>query len=282
MAGDDETQRSAQLREPLRILSDLHLGHPASRIEAAEQLSGLLDGVATLVVNGDTNEQRCPAWRERADALWQDFQRLAESHGVDLVRIRGNHDPLDSELDCLELAGGAVFVTHGDALFRHISPWSPKVMRLRKEMDEVWADADEESMEGRFSATHRCRLLKPASRDEIDELHKIGPLMVPLRLLWPPQRVPLMLWSWWVAPGLAAEFCARFRPEARFVIYGHTHLKGSWMRGGRRVINTGGYVSIGSRSLVELNDGKLRVMKVLRDSESGNYRIGKQTGCFDL
>ena len=47
-----------QFEEPIRILSDLHFGHPASIIERPEQLAPLFREAKTVVFNGDTVELR--------------------------------------------------------------------------------------------------------------------------------------------------------------------------------------------------------------------------------
>ena len=57
-----------RFEEPIRILSDLHLAHPGSRIVNAAQLAPLLDGVKTLIFNGDTSEERMKKYREPAQA----------------------------------------------------------------------------------------------------------------------------------------------------------------------------------------------------------------------
>jgi len=275
VASDDHVVRpEGPLREPVRIVSDLHLGHPATRFESAEDLRFLLDGVATLVINGDACEQRCRAWREEGEEMLAVFQQMAAEAGVELIALRGNHDPWVSGLDWLDLADGAVVVTHGDALFRHLSPWSPKVMKLRDEMDAVWKEADTASREGWFAAVQACRVLKPGKRDEVDELQGAGPLTVPLRLMWPLWRVPMMLRTWWIAPRLATDLCERFFPQAKAIIFGHTHWAGCWQRDEMTVVNTGGYVSIGGAQVVDFADGTLRVRKV-KSAGAGGFELGK-------
>jgi len=276
VADDEDVVRSTgPLKEPVRIVSDLHLGHPATRIQSADDLRFLLEGgVATLVINGDGCEQRCRAWRGEGEAMLEDFRKLSEAVGVDLICLRGNHDPWVSDLDWLELGDGALVVTHGDALFRHLSPWSPKVMKLSGEMDAVWDKADTDSRQGWFDAVQACRVLKPGKRDEVDEMQNAGPLTVPLRLMWPLWRVPMMLRTWWVAPRLATEFCQRFFPRAKAVIFGHTHWAGCWRRDGTVAVNTGGYVSIGGAQVVDLESGQLRVRKV-KSAAGGGFELGE-------
>ncbi len=64
------------------------------------------------------------------------------------------------------------------------------------------------------------------------------------------------------APGRAADFCERFFPQAKLMVFGHTHWPGVWQRGGRTVMNAGGYLSLGGSRVVDLDDGKVSVRKV--------------------
>ncbi len=248
----------------VRILSDLHLGHPASRIDEAAQLLPLLDGAATLVINGDACEQRYRPWKARGEEMLAELRAAASERAVELICLRGNHDPWVSELDYLELADGALVVIHGDGLFRHLSPWSPKVMRLSGEMDKIWQRSDSDNLDGWCEAVQACRLLKPGQRGDGEEMQGAGPLTAPFRLIWPPWRVPVMLWCWWTAPRRAEELCARFFPRAKTIVFGHTHWPGQWQRGGRSVINTGGFVSIGGARVVDVDPtvGEATVRKV--------------------
>ena len=267
------------MKEPVRIVSDLHLGHPASRIDEVAKWLPLMDGVGTLVINGDACEQRYRKWEVRGDEQLRALHSAAEDCGLELIFLRGNHDPWVSEVDYLELADGAMVVTHGDALFRHLSPWSPKVMKLRDQMDAVWAAADTDSLAGWFAAVQNCRTLKPASANESDELSGLGPLTAPLRLVWPPWRVPMMLKCWWQAPGRARDFCERFFPQAKLMVFGHTHWPGVWQRGGRTVMNAGGYLSVGGARVVDVADGKVWVRKVVM-GEDGKFAV-REKGLFE-
>ena len=256
----------------MRIVSDLHLGHPASRIDEVANWLPMMDGVGTLVINGDACEQRYRKWQVRGEEQLEVLKLAAADRGVELILLRGNHDPWVSGLDYLELANGAVVVTHGDALFRHLSPWSPKVMRLRDDMDAVWVEADRGTLQGWFAAVQACRTLKPGKRDEAEELGGLGPLTAPIRLVWPPWRVPMMLKCWWQAPGRARDLCRRFFPQAKVMVFGHTHWPGVWRRGGRTVMNAGGYLSFGGSRVVDVADGLLSVKKVVT-AEGGGFSV---------
>lgn len=235
-----------------------------------------MDGVGTLVVNGDACEQRYRSWQARSDEQMAALKSAALERGVELIFLRGNHDPWVSEIDYLELSEGRIAVTHGDALFRYLSPWSPRVMKLREKMDAVWAKADPGTLAGWFAAVQGCRVLTPSALAEEDDLAGLGPLSGLVRLSWPPWRVPMMLWSWWQAPGRAVDLCERFFPRAEIVVFGHTHWPGRWRRRGRTAINAGGYLSLGGARVVDVADGKVYLKKVLR-RDNGVFSVAEES-----
>ncbi len=113
-----------QFEEPIRILSDLHFGHPASIIEQPRQLVPLFRDAKTVIFNGDTVELRYLRGRRigmRNAAL---MREACEGAGAHPIFINGNHDPILSDLSHVDLVDGSVLVTHGDLLFHDISPWS--------------------------------------------------------------------------------------------------------------------------------------------------------------
>ena len=54
------------MNEPVRILSDLHLGHKISRITRVSALRPLISGAATVVFNGDTWQELAAPFRAKA------------------------------------------------------------------------------------------------------------------------------------------------------------------------------------------------------------------------
>ena len=53
------------MNEPVRILSDLHLGHRVSRIERTSALRPLIAGAGTVIFNGDTWQELAEPFRGR-------------------------------------------------------------------------------------------------------------------------------------------------------------------------------------------------------------------------
>ena len=78
--------------EPILILSDLHLGHRASRIKHPEQLAPMLQGPGTVIFNGDTSEMRNPEDRLVGRKLAADLARICHQLGRRAVFVNGNHD----------------------------------------------------------------------------------------------------------------------------------------------------------------------------------------------
>ncbi|MCB1234779.1 MAG: metallophosphoesterase family protein [Verrucomicrobiae bacterium] len=261
----------------IRVLSDLHLGHPGCRVREVEALRPLLEDVPMLVLNGDTSEQRHSQLVERGREQLDAFRALAERTGTRLVFLRGNHDPEASTLDRLDLAEGRVFLTHGDALFRHLSPWSPKIWRVIPDMERLRAEYGEDrlldDLDLALECAHRCRAISPGYENEF----KTGPLKharTLARIAWPPRRPVNILKTWLSVPRLAHAFAARFRPGARLFLFGHTHFPGVWREGGRLVVNTGGFLSMLPARCVDL-DGEVAIVRAVRET-GGRFAPGRE------
>ena len=60
----------------VRILSDLHLAHPASQIGSVESLRPLIAGADTVIFNGDTCEQTRVEWRKEGAERLAELERM--------------------------------------------------------------------------------------------------------------------------------------------------------------------------------------------------------------
>jgi predicted phosphodiesterase len=254
-----------QFEEPIRILSDLHFGHPASVVEHAEQLIPLFQDVKTVIFNGDTVELRYIRGRRigmRNSVLMREACLSARARPV---FINGNHDPMLSELCHVDLVGGAVLVTHGDLLFHDISPWSHDA--------ELIAEAHTRELEGlKDDAFHDFeKRLKASKRAALSiQLHRTGmrrdslaAIRTVLRECWPPWRPFQVFHSWAVTPARADALAHTFRPRASFVLIGHTHFSGWWRRGARTIINTGSFLPLSGRMAVDVAGDTLTVRPIL-------------------
>ncbi len=267
----------------IRIFSDIHYGDRASRVHRLEQLGPLLDGVSHLVLNGDTLDTR-PGPEPAHTALCRAAVASFFSHHVPTVTyITGNHDADFSALHHLDLSGGEVFAFHGDVLFDDIVPWSRDAHLAGRRIAAALLALPEElrhDLDPRLAVFRRVAQTIPQRHQS--EKHN---LRYTLRYLadtvWPPHRVLLVLRAWQLLPARARAFARRHRPQARFILTGHTHRPGLWsFPEGVYVINTGSFsLPLGAHA-VDLSGGKLTVRRI--DRRSGEFRPGPVLAEFPL
>ena len=258
------------MKEPVRILSDLHLGHRVSRITSVESLRPLITGAATVVFNGDTWQELAVMFREKSAEMLEELTTLCREEGAEPVFLSGNHDPGWPGTGWLELGDGKILITHGDALFFDGSPWSREAIAGQDDIRELWrqhhAAADD--------AGERLRLAREIARYLVPKTFPKG------RKLWqriweaacPPQRALKMLHSWLTQADAADDFSNKFFPRAEVIVIGHFHRSGIWHKRGRLVINTGAYLPPGDALWVEWNQGWLSCGKVLESPD--RYTLG--------
>jgi len=268
--------------EPIRILSDIHLGHPASLVGDPAELAPLFEGIRTVVFNGDSVEYRFRKDQEQARRNLEATKNVCSQLGADAVFVNGNHDPDISPYNHLDLAEGAVLVTHGDMLFHNISPWSieSEVMKAAhlKALDEIGEDAFHD-FEKRLHANKQGSLALELHDSTIPR-GPLARLVTYLRESWPPWR-PLQIFRCWAqVPGKAVALARVFRPRARFILIGHSHYGGVWKRGPRVIINTGSFLPIAGRTLVDLEDNRLTIRKIAR--ANGKFQAGKTVAQFEV
>ena len=268
------TEPATSLQEPVRILSDLHFGHPASTLESAEQLAPLFEGVKTVVFNGDSVELRYLRGRRVGMRNARLLREACAVAGVQPVFINGNHDPILSHVSHLDLADGAVLVTHGDLLFHDISPWSSEAPIMgaahTRELAGLEADALLD-FESRLKASKRAALAIELHRPRLRR-DRLSYLRTLARECWPPWRPFQVFHSWWVTPRMAEALARTFRPQASFILIGHTHFAGTWRRGPRTIINTGSFLPMSGMKAIDLCGHELTVRKIIL--EKGLFKPG--------
>ena len=244
-----------RMKEPVRILSDLHLGHKASRIERVSALRPILAGAGTVVFNGDTWQELALPLRERSAAMLEELKALCAEVGADAVFLSGNHDPGWPGPGWLELADGRVIVTHGDALLYYGSPWQREILAHHEQVRELWSQHPAAS----HDAEERLRLARHIARS-------LGAMEYPsgrhfIQRAWdavrPPKRAFKILRAWFIQGSAGARFCDAYFPRAEVLVIGHFHWHGCWVKNRRRVINTGSFVNPGGAHWVEWHDGWL-------------------------
>jgi predicted phosphodiesterase len=272
-----------QTREPIRIISDLHLGHPACLLDSPADLAPLLRGVGTVIFNGDTSEMRSLEDREKGWERIRELEEVCRCLGVKPVLINGNHDPIVSpHLSHLDLADGAILVTHGDMLFHDISPWSKEAEMMGEAHTQALEELEEEAFadfEKRLHANKKASIALELLSSQLPR-GPLARLSILLRECWPPTRPLRILKVWKNTPDRAEALARVFRPRARFILVGHTHYEGIWQRGPRVVINTGSFTPPMGRLAVDIEGNRLRVNKIVKSG--GHFELGKQLAEFEI
>lgn len=243
------------MNEPVRVLSDLHLGHRISRINEVSALKPLIAGAGTVVFNGDTWQELARPFYERSKEMLAALQALCREEGAEPIFLSGNHDPGWSGPGWLELAEGRIIITHGDALLFDGSPWKREILVSGEKVMELWRQHPEAEQ----NIEERIRVAREIARELCSVEYPTGRniMMRAWDASQPPERAIKMLDAWMTQAAAGEKFCSRYFPTAEVLIIGHFHWDGSWLRNGRRVINTGSFMNPGRAHWVEWNDGWL-------------------------
>jgi diadenosine tetraphosphatase ApaH/serine/threonine PP2A family protein phosphatase len=89
-----------------------------------------------------------------------------------------------------------------------------------------------------------------------------------------------MIRAWHELPGRAATFASQYRPGSRFVVVGHTHRPGVWMRPGMVVINTGSFRPPFGCYAVDVSPEWVVVRRVRH--HQGSFALGRVVASFAL
>jgi predicted phosphodiesterase len=243
------------MKQPVLILSDLHLGHKASVLDDIAALEPLLADIGTLILNGDTWQELAREFYDDGQRLWRELQALCEQRGIDIISLPGNHDPGQHDQDYLALAEGKIIVMHGDAVFPEVAPWSRMAMQKQDELRAVIDAHPHDLVEQRFALARKIsQLLVPPTYPQKKHL---------LSRVWdavtPPGRAWRMLIAWCTMVSETRRFASRYFPECEIMICGHFHRSGLWDDDGLLVINTGSFMPPGSAYWCEWNEEHLSV-----------------------
>ena len=282
MSSADEALDPSSFQYPIRILSDIHFGHPGCRVQGVQGLRPLLEGAGTAIFNGDTFEYKKLKMRPVIDQLRVDLEALCDEIGVRYVYVTGNHDSQLSANHYFDLEGGKVFLTHGDLLYDDVSPWSQLIDSIHEERDLVRAEFPQHylaDLDLRLAAAKRIafrsKVRKVGGRQGF-----IGRVRSVLWESWPPRRPVKILQTWARSHHIAHTLRDQFRPDAEFMIIGHTHRALVHRAGGKYVINTGAFLPISKAYLVELGNDELRVVECT--PRSGSCEFGREVARFEL
>ena len=254
------------MNEPVRVLSDLHLGHKISRVARVSALRPLIAGAGTVVFNGDTWQELAQSFFHRSAEMLEELKSMCREEGAEAVFLSGNHDPGWPGHGWVELADGRIVITHGDALLFDGSPWKREILVGRERVMELW----NRHPRAAHDIEERLRLAREIARELCSVEYPTG-RRVPQRA-WdavvPPGRAVKMIESWVIQGSAGAQFCERYFPRAEMLIIGHFHHEGSWVRNGRRIINIGSFMAPGHAHWVEWNSGMLSRGRIDESPES--------------
>jgi UDP-2,3-diacylglucosamine pyrophosphatase LpxH len=262
---------------PVRILSDLHLGHRVSRIASVESLRPLIAGAGTVLFNGDTWQELADLFREKSAVMLGELKALCAEEGVVAVFLSGNHDPGWAGPGWVELAGGRILVTHGDAFFAEGSPWSREAFARHAQVADLWerhgAAVDDPAKRIEL-AREIARVLRAATYPKGQKLWQR--VMEAIR---PPRRAYEILRVWTQQADVAADFATRYFPKAQIVVKGHFHRTGIWHKQGKLVVNLGAFLPPCPAWWAEYDGGFFRCGKI---EEGSDYRMGAVLGMWRL
>ena len=243
------------MKQPVLILSDLHLGHKASVLWDVAALEPLLRGAGTLVLNGDTWQELAKEFHADGKRLWQQLQDLCRSLEIDIISLPGNHDPGNRDQDFVSLAAGKIIIMHGDTVFPEVAPWSRLAIQKEAELATLIQQHPQHSAADRFAMARAVsKLLVPRHYPKRKHL---------LARVWdaitPPRRALRMIDSWATMASATKRFAQRYFPSAEIIICGHFHRCGIWQKEDTVVINTGSFMPPGSAYWCEWHEQTLRV-----------------------
>ncbi len=249
------------MEEPVRILSDLHLGHKASLAREITQVEPLYRGARTVVFNGDTIEMRSRRCRERAATILREVEAFCRAQTARTHFINGNHDPIISEVNHLELGEGSLLVTHGDVLF-HEPDATPRATTPSERGTEELSSRELEQLARILSTNKRVSSEIRTEHFTIPD-GTWGQFSTFMKQTWPPRRLVRTVSSWRNTHLHAMDLVRTYRPSTRCVIVGHTHRPGVWHNHGCTVINTGSYLPMLGRFAVDFEADTVTVRKVV-------------------
>ena len=267
---------------PITIISDTHIGHTASMVRDPEQLAPLCADGGTVVFNGDTVEMLWKPNRDRAREQHRRLSGVCRREGAKPLFVNGNHDPFVSAINHLDLLDQQILITHGDILFHEVAPWSRDAHVLGPLRTRFLRSGENDALEDfeRQLLASKWASLSLEMKDPCSPGGVFPTIRMVARELWPPWRFLRILRFWAETPGRAAGLARMFRPDARFVIIGHTHNPGVWAVEDRIVVNTGAYLPFSRRLAVRIDEQQLAVHRVVRQRKS--FRLGRVVQAFRL
>jgi predicted phosphodiesterase len=90
----------------------------------------------------------------------------------------------------------------------------------------------------------------------------------------------MIIKAWTEVPGRAYELANVFRPDAKFIILGHTHYPGAWRIAERVVINTGSFVPYFGAYAAIIEAGRIEVRRIIYRQQQ--FVLGRLLNTFSI
>ncbi len=259
----------------IRILSDLHLGHSASRIDVVEKLNPLFEEVDHLILAGDIWQERTKGERFRfAQGMYDELRNVLDERELSYEHLRGNHDP-QTGVGVSWLANRKVLVTHGDAVYDDATPWSREMPAYRDAVDSIVSKYAPKS-----HLAEACveRALEIANTIQPRPMPKLPPpFNFFVTALWPPSRTFEMIRVWQGMGEQGLHFLKHSGEGAKVLVCGHFHRPGIWEKDGYLMINTGAFMQGCRPWMVDINLGsKITAREIIQEDEG--WRPGPVKG----
>lgn len=230
---------SPGLEKRVRLVSDLHLGHPESLFKTVDEYKSLIDGCDELIVCGDFSETRPCAYQENALKERKLFQDLCTANHVVLHILAGNHDP-DEQHAIACLYDGKVISLHGHQLFAEVAPWGREYLHNKQKAREIMQKFPDASLDLRQClnrAKAMSAFVSPIIKKETDYSPSLLKLMK--NVLSPPSRAFRIIWAWLTMRYRIKRFINLHFPDARLVCYGHLHRRDIFSEKNKTYVNLG-------------------------------------------
>ena len=274
------SQHVASLRLPesgvVRILSDLHLGHPGTLFSSISEVLPLLEGADLVIFNGDVTEDCSKDLEPKSTAMWNELLEELDARNIRWHRLRGNHDPLTDLPGAFTLDGEKLLITHGDACFEYGSPWSRWLPEIKHRLDAIREDFIRDGLNplnDRLALAEAwASCFHPPTRH--NQSKRRGIFAYIWQAFWPPSVAWRLITHRLRTLPKTSEFLETYAPNTRLLIYGHMHRAGVWKRNGRVLINTGAFQSFAGQLVCELDHTGITVRKVRR--KDGRFDFGRK------
>lgn len=237
----------------IRIISDLHLGHPRSKIKSPQDLTPLLEGVEHLIACGDLAETRDCAYQALGLQQRAELATLCHERDIELTILAGNHDP-DEPLGIASIDHGRIIALHGHCLYKNVAPWGWEYLHHKAECHQLIAQfplADTSLADRMELARRMSTLQQPVFHAKRTFTNPVAKFFA--HACWPPSRPLAILLAWLSMSRRMHRFTNQFFPTAELVCYGHFHRTCQSTIGHRTYYNVGAFFKDAHPAMLDIH-----------------------------